>query len=100
MVNPDAFGIVLEYLYTKDLSVIGPRIPLNLLIDTWSLASQYIVEPLMCKLEAMITYIKEESETSETSEWSILYEKDGGFYLLLHRITNSFQSTITQRVLK
>ena len=53
-VSPKAFAIALEYLYTKDLNVIGPKMPVDLLIDIFSLASQYDLMPLIQKLEAML----------------------------------------------
>jgi len=46
---------VLEYLYTKDLSVVGSMMPIELMIDTFLLASQYNVEPLKYKLEIMLS---------------------------------------------
>ena len=53
--NPEAFMKVLEYLYTKDLSVVGATMPIELMIDTFSLASQYNVEPLKYKLGVMLS---------------------------------------------
>ena len=53
--NPEAFMKVLEYLYTKDLSVVGPTMPIELMIETFSLASQYNVEPLKYKLGVMLS---------------------------------------------
>ena len=49
MVNPDAFEIVLEYLYTKEFHVVGNA--WDLLIDIFELASQYNLEVLKHKLE-------------------------------------------------
>ena len=54
--NPEAFMKVLEYLYTKDLSVVGPTMPIELMIETFLLASQYNVEPLKYKLGVMLSW--------------------------------------------
>jgi len=53
-VNPDAFAIVLEYLYSKDIHVAGPSMPFDLMMDTFILASQYGLEPLKLKLEYLM----------------------------------------------
>ena len=52
--NPIALIKVLEYLYTKDLKVVG-SMPIELIIDTFVLASHYQVEPLKYKLEIMLS---------------------------------------------
>jgi len=54
-VNPEAFTVVLKYLYTKNLNIVGPNNPVELLIDTLSLAHEYSVEPLKCKLEYLVS---------------------------------------------
>jgi len=54
MTNPDAFAIVLEYLYTKDLNVVGNCTSGDVLLDSFALANQYCLEPLKYKLEALI----------------------------------------------
>jgi len=54
-VNPEAFTMVLKYLYTKDLDIVGLNSPIELLIDTLSLAHEYDVEPLERKLEYLVS---------------------------------------------
>lgn len=46
---------MLEYLYTKDLNVVRPTMPIDLMIDTFVLSNQYSLEPLKCKLEVIIS---------------------------------------------
>jgi len=46
--------VILEYLYTTDLNVVIPSMPLEILLHIFTLASQYGVEPLKCKLEAIL----------------------------------------------
>jgi len=53
-VNPEAFSIVLEYLYTKNLNVVGHEMSNEQIIETFSLATEYGVEPLRFKLETML----------------------------------------------
>lgn len=55
MVNPEAFRMVLKYLYTKDLNIVDPDSLAELLLDTLALAHQYVVEPLKSKLEFLIS---------------------------------------------
>jgi len=52
--NPEAFAKVLEYLYTKDLNVVGQTMPRDLLTNTFDLANRYNVDPLKLKLETIL----------------------------------------------
>ena len=54
-VDPEVFRVVLKYLYTKDLDVVDPNSSTEFLIDTLTLAHEYSVEPLKCKLEYLIS---------------------------------------------
>jgi len=55
MTNPEAFAIVLEYLYTKDLNVARAiTTSYDIILHTFLLACMYSLEDLKCKLECII----------------------------------------------
>lgn len=61
--NPDAFEIVLKYLYTKDLNFVNlKQVTGDVILEAFLLASEYDLEPLQKKLEQiLILYISEKT---------------------------------------